>query len=351
MNHAAQDSATGRKTMGTSLRMGTLNVVQHAIVGSLPKAARLVVSCSRESKFASFFRMLRFGRQNGHSAACVTAGATVARATRRRSDDGDAMQALALCAMRAVVSKPARLACVATVFMLPLAATAGAQSIDAARAAYVEGRFMKAAQLAEALGTSEGFTLASKSITIRAYYISADAKKDALFERALALAQRAIRSDPDSPEAYIQSARVMGRHGQTIGVLESTTKGYAEKIRETVKKALRLSPKMPEAHLSMAMWHSEVVSSLGSFMADIMFGADEDEAIKFYKRALKGAPEEKIVPLEYAIGLLNLDDDEYRKQARRLLQRAIDLPVKDAFDDLIHQKAVETLAALDSLDD
>ena len=210
---------------------------------------------------------------------------------------------------------------------------------------------MKAAQLAEALGTSEGFTLASKSITIRAYYISADAKKDALFERALALAQKAIRSDPDSPEAYIQSARVMGRHGQTIGVLESTTKGYAEKIRETVEKALRLNPEMPEAHLSMAMWHSEVISSVGSFMADIMFGADEDEAIEFYERALKGAPEEKIVLLEYAIGLLALDDDEYREQARRLLQRAIELPVKDAFDDLIHQKAVETLAALDSLDD
>ena len=210
---------------------------------------------------------------------------------------------------------------------------------------------MEAAEFAEALGTSEGFALASRSVTIQAYYISGDDERDALFERALALAQEAIRSDPGSPEAHIQSARVMGRHGQTIGVLESSAKGYAEKIRETVEKALRLNPEMPEALLSMGMWHSEVVSSLGSFMADIMFGADEDDAIEFYERALRGAPEEKIVPLEYAISLLDLDDDEYRKQARRLLQRAIELPVKDAFDDLIHQKAVETLEALDSLDD
>lgn len=351
MNRAAQDCATGRKTMGTSSRMGTSNAVQHAMEVSLSKAARLVVSCSRESKFASFFRMLRFGRQNGHSTACVTAGAIVAQGTRRHSDDGDAIRAFAVCDMRAVVVKPARLVCMATVFMLPLAATAGAQSIDAARTAYVEGRFMEAAELAEALGTSEGFALASKSVTIQAYYISGDDEKDALFERALALAQEAIRSDPGSPEAHIQSARVMGRHGQTIGVLESASEGYAERIRDTVEKALRLNPEMPEAHLSMGMWHSEVVSSVGSFMADIMFGADEDDAIEFYERALKGAPEEKIVPLEYAIGLLALDDDEYREQARRLLQRAIELPVKDAFDDLIHQKAVETLAALDSLDD
>ena len=287
MNRDAQNYAKGRKAMETSRRIGTLSMVDHAIVRSL----------------------------------------------------------------RAVVVRSAHVVCVATVSMFPLVATAEAQSIDAARTAYIEGRFMEAAELAESLGTSEGFALASKSVTIQAYYISPDDEKDALFERALALAQEAVRSDPDDPEAHIQLSHVMGRHGQTIGVMESATKGYADRIRDTVENALRLSPEMPEAHLSMGMWHSEVVSTLGSFMADMMFGADEDDAIEFYERALEGAPEEKIVPLEYAIGLLDLDDDEYREQARRLLQRAIELPAKDAYDDLIHQKAVETLAALDSLGD
>ena len=251
-------------------------------------------------------------------------------------------------ALRAVAARSARVTCVAAVSMLPLVATAGAQSIDEALAAYAEGRFLEAAERAESLGTSEGFALASKSVTVQAYYVSADDEKEALFERALALAQEAVRSDPDDPQAHIQLSHVMGRHGLTIGVLESASKGYADKIKDAVEDALRLSPEMPEAHLSMGMWHSVVVSSLGSFMADMMFGADEDEAIEFYERALKGAPEEKIVPLEYAIGLLDLDEDDYRKRARKLLQRAIDLPVKDAYDDLVHQKAVETLAALDS---
>ena len=251
-------------------------------------------------------------------------------------------------ALRAVAVKSARVACMAAASMLPLVATAEAQSIDEARAAYAEGRFLEAAELAESLGTSEGFALASKSVTVQAYYVSADDEKDALFERALALAQEAIRSDPDDPQAHIQLSHVMGRHGLTIGVMESASKGYADKIRDAVEAALRLSPEMPEAHLSMGMWHSVVVSSLGSFMADMMFGADEDDGIEFYERALKGAPEEKIVPLEYAIGLLDLDEDDYREQARKLLQRAIELPVKDAYDDLVHQKAVETLAALDS---
>ena len=261
------------------------------------------------------------------------------------------MRAFAARVVRAVVTKPALLACAAALSMLSLVATAGAQSIDAARTAYSEGRFLEAADVAEALGTSEGFALAAKSVTIHAYYISGDDEKDALFERALALAQEAIRADPDNPEAHMQSSHAMGRHGQTIGLMEAATKGYADKVREAVENALRLSPGLPEAELSMGMWHSDVVSTLGSFMADIMFGADEDEAIEFYERALESAPEEKIVPLEYALGLLALDDDDYRERARSLLQQAIALPVKDAYDDLIHRKAVETLAALDSRDD
>ena len=284
MNRDAQNCAKERKTMDTSRRIGTLNVVQHAIVGSL----------------------------------------------------------------RAVVVKSAHVVCVATVSMLPLVATAGAQSIDAARTAYAEGRFIEAAQLAEALGTSEGLALAAKSVTIQAYYISGDDERDALFERAIALAQEAIRADPDNPEAHMQSSHAMGRHGQTIGLMEAATEGYADRVREAVENALRLRPGLPEALLSMGMWHADVVSTLGSFMGDMMFGADEDEAIEFYERALEGAPEEKIVPLEFAIGLLALDDDEYRERVRSLLHRAIELPVKDAYDDLIHQKAVESLAALDS---
>ena len=168
----AQDCAKGRSAMETSWRTGTPNRVRRAIVGSLPKPARLAVSGSREPPFASFLGLFGFGRQNGHSEACVTAAANVARSTGRRSDDDAAMLAFAVCAMRAVVSKPARLACVAVVSMLPLAATAGAQSIDAARNAFAEGRFIEAARLAEALDTSEGFALAARSVTIQAYYIS-----------------------------------------------------------------------------------------------------------------------------------------------------------------------------------
>ena len=195
-----------------------------------------------------------------------------------------------------------------------------------------------------------GLALAAKSLTIQAHYLTQGSAKEALFERAAGLAQKAIKTDPKNPEAHIQSSRVMGRHAQTIGVVESAGKGYPEKIRDAIENALRLAPDMPAAHLGMGMWHAEVVAGAGSFMADILYGADEDDAIAYYEQALVRAPDEKVVPLEYALGLLALDGDDYREQARSLLQRAIELPTKDAFDNILHQRAVDRLAALDAFD-
>ena len=113
-------------------------------------------------------------------------------------------------ALRAVAVKSARVACVAVVSMLPLVATAEAQSIDEARAAYAEGRFLEAAELAESLGTSEGFALASKSVAVQAYYVSPDDEKDALFERGLALE----KAGPIRPGQSRSPYPIVTRHGQ-----------------------------------------------------------------------------------------------------------------------------------------
>ena len=55
---------------------------------------------------------------------------------------------------------------------LLLAGAARAQSVEAARAAYAEGRFIHAAELAASLETSEGYALATSSLAIYSYYIA-----------------------------------------------------------------------------------------------------------------------------------------------------------------------------------
>ena len=115
-------------------------------------------------------------------------------------------------------------------------------------------------------------------------------------------------------------------------------RGYAGKIRAATEDALRLDPEMVPAHLSLGRWHAGLVGMAGSFPARLTYGAREKDAIASFERALELAPHAKTVFLEYALGLLALDDDKYREPARGLLKRAIEIPAKDAYNPLTPQE-------------
>ena len=231
------------------------------------------------------------------------------------------------------------------VYAFVAAGNAGAQSIEEARAVYTEGRFTEAADLAQVLDTSEGYAFAANSLTIYGYYIAPDSEKEGLFRRAAELARKAIGSDAANPQAHLQLAHALGRRAQVIGILKAFKEGYASRVRDAVREALRLDPDMAAAHVSLAAWHAGAVSK-GGFVAGLLYGANEEDALAHFERALELAPQDKVVLLEYALGLLSLDTMGNRAKARDLLERAIRLPQIDAHDRIIHRKAVERLADL-----
>ena len=227
--------------------------------------------------------------------------------------------------------------------------TAGAQGIEAARAAYADGRFVEAAELGEALGTSEGYALAAESLAIHGYYIAGEDEQPELFARAIRAADEAIRLDPDSPEAHFQSAHAIGREAQTVSVMEALNRRYARRIRQAADEALRLDPEMVEAHLTLASWHAEIVNKMGRLVAGMTYRATGRDALEHYEKALALAPNEKTVYLEYANGLLllNRNRNRNREQARELLSQANEIPPEDAYDRILHDLTVRRLAALD----
>ena len=245
---------------------------------------------------------------------------------------------------KSLAATSAFLTCLTIAHVLSAPSAAGTESLLAARSAHAEGRFIEAAELAVAVGTSEGFALAAGALAIHSYYIAEDDAKPALLEQAMRLAQEAVRLDTNNPEAHLQSAHAMGRYAQTIGLLKAFSQGYAGRVREAIQNALRLDPHRAAAHLLLAMWHKDMVAS--GFVARVTYGATKRRAIANYERALELAADEKVVLVEYAFGLLRLDRRGNRRRAHELLTRAIEAPSKDAFERILHQKAVEQLAAL-----
>lgn len=237
----------------------------------------------------------------------------------------------------------------AFVYALSLIGVAHAQTIDEFNVAYAQGRFAEAARIGERLGTSQGFALSAKSLSVHAHFIAKKGEKKELLERAVALATKAVTSDPGNADAHLQLARAIGRRAETAGMLEAA--GQAGEIRESTENALRINPKLASAHLSLGRWHSELVGAMGSFMARTIYGARKKDAIASFERALALAPNAKAVPLQYALGLIALDDYQYREKARDLLMRAIGLPAKDAYERMLHTEAIEALDNLNEFDD
>lgn len=219
---------------------------------------------------------------------------------------------------------------------------ANTPSIDDARTAFEEGRFLEAADLAEALGTSVGYALAAQSLAVHGHYVGARDDRKGFLERAMKLGEEAVRADSTNPEAYYQSAHAVGRYAVTVGTFTALRRGLAGKVRGLLETALAIDPDFAGAHMAFGGWHAGIARA--GRVARFLYKGNRESAVIHYERALELAPESKIVLLEYALNLPELDREGGRERAGELLSRAAGLPARDAFEALIHQDVLEALA-------
>ncbi len=229
--------------------------------------------------------------------------------------------------------------------LLPLAPGATAQSLADATAAYTEGRFLDAADLGEALGNSEGLTLAAMSLAIYAYYEASDEEWQELIERAIRAGEAAVEADSSNAEAHYQQGHAVGRYAQGVGAVTALREGLAGRIRDLFEASLALRPDHPSVLAALGAWHVDVAAE--GRIARWMYGGDRDEGVRLMERALELAPESKVVLYTYGARLAGIDDDNGVERARALLEKALSIPPADYYEDYVH---LEILDALDALD-
>lgn len=232
-----------------------------------------------------------------------------------------------------------RLAALGSLVFLPTVAIA--QSMDEAKAAFEEGHFLEAADLAEALETSAGYALAAQSLAVYGHYVANEDDRTGFLERAMDLGEAAVRADSTNPEAHYQSAHAVGRYAQSIGKFTALRQGLAGKIRRLLEATLANHPDFAEAHVGLGGWHADIASA-GPF-ARMMYGGKQKSAVVHYERALELAPDSKVVLFEYAIRLPELDRRGSRDRARELLSKAAEIPVRNAHEEFIQQEIMEAL--------
>lgn len=241
-----------------------------------------------------------------------------------------------------------RLAVVAGLVLLATGANAQAiddASIDDARAAFEEGRFLEAAEFAEALETSGGYALAAQSLAVHGHHVATGEDRNGFLERAMRLGEEAVRADSTNREAYYQYAHAVGRYAQNVGKLTAMRRGLAGKVRGLLEAALAIDPDFYGAHVAFGGWHADIASA--GRVARFLYKGKRESAIIHFERALELAPDSKVVLLEYALRLPDLDREDGRDRARVLLSKAAELPTRDAYGEFIQQDVLDALAELE----
>ena len=197
-----------------------------------------------------------------------------------------------------------------------------------------QGRFAEAVEAGLAAGGA-GVTAANKAQAIYASGVETkDAAKVALLEEVMQRAQAQAKAEPKNVNAHYLFAYAAGRYSQRISVAKALAQGYGGRIRAALEAALKLQPKHADAHIAMGAWHAEILDKVGALVGGLTYGAKKEAGEEHFRKALKLAPDSPIAHVEMANGLVMIHGKKAVEEATRLYARAADIEPRDAMERL-----------------
>ena len=201
-------------------------------------------------------------------------------------------------------------------------------------ALFHNGDFEKAAAAGLAAGGA-GITVANKATSIYANYLEPKEKTRLdLFTQVAERAEAQAGEDPSNANAWYWHAYALGRYSQGISVAKALAQGLGGKVKESLEKAIALSPKHADARIALGAFHAEVIDKVGSLIGGMTYGAKKDTGLKLFQEALKLNPGSAIAMIEYANALVMLEGDKKMKEATALYEKAAAAEPMDAMERL-----------------
>jgi tetratricopeptide (TPR) repeat protein len=201
-------------------------------------------------------------------------------------------------------------------------------------------RLFHAGQFGEAVAAGleaggAGLTAANKAQAIYANGVETqEAKRIALFEEVMKRAEVQAREEPKNANAHYLYAYAAGRYSQRISVAKALAQGYGGKIRAALEAALKLQGKHADAHIAMGAYHAEIIDKVGSLVGGLTYGANKDKGEDHFRKAVKLAPDSPIAHIEMANGLVLMFGKKMVEEAGRLYARAAQITPRDAMEKL-----------------
>lgn len=168
-----------------------------------------------------------------------------------------------------------------------------------------------------------------------------------VYQKALEYAEKSIKAAPDKSVTYLRRAIANGRIALFKGVF--SVAGVVNSVKADLEKAIQLNNGGNDiqavAHYVLARTHAKTSEKWKPARSVLGLGwADNQLALKEYKKAIELKPNYVMFYVDYAISL-NREDDY--KTARIMLQKAIDSPIEDEDDSIRKEEAKKLLKEIE----
>lgn len=190
---------------------------------------------------------------------------------------------------------------------------------DPVEQAFVSGRYLEAANLAELEGGADNFARAARALLADA--VSSGSPVPGRLNEAEALARRALALDGDHLEGRLQLAIALSLKSRSMSIRETLDSGYGGLSRDLAEGVIADDPDNVYAHGFLAVWNIEVVRRGGSFGSAFM-GASTRKARRHYREAMASGEADPSLHWQYARALAALNARKYHDDILICLDRA-----------------------------
>ena len=162
-------------------------------------------------------------------------------------------------------------------------------------------------------------------------------------------AKRSIKLNPKSPDAHFSLVVTLGLQSEIAPSAREKVKD-AKLLRAEAEKIIEVDPNYALGYFVLGKWHYEV-SKLNWFertACDLFFGGfpenvSMEEAIKNFNKATALDPNQIIILYGHA-SVLHYEGDD--KEAIKVLEKAINLPIREPDDAFRKEKCKELIAEI-----